>query len=161
MGAFLGMKRTARDVYYSHPCSAEVKIQLDQDCTNPGRQVAQTTKLCTVALGVCVSWVRKWLHIVHLVPRILVWLLDIWKICPLSVAVPLIPKYASRLREGKTLLFLLSISTSNNRSIFCCSVCTTSRIYEYRWLRRTAMWYQHITPESAYKELCYKCLPII
>ena len=105
MGAFPGINRNGREVDHSHPCSAEVKIRRGQGCTNPGWQVARATELRTAAPGFCVSSVWKWLHVVHLAPRILVWLLDFWKICALSGAVPLIPVYASRLRKGKFCFF--------------------------------------------------------
>jgi hypothetical protein len=65
MGTFPGIKRTGREVDHSHPFSVEVEIQRDQGCTNPGWQVAQATKLCTVAPGVYVSSVWKWLHILR------------------------------------------------------------------------------------------------
>jgi hypothetical protein len=37
-------------------------------------------------------WSSVWnlLHVAHLAPRFLVWLIDFWKICPLSGAVPLL-----------------------------------------------------------------------
>ena len=40
----------------------------------------QTTEFCTVAPNVCGSSVRKLLHVTLLMPRILRWLLDFWKI---------------------------------------------------------------------------------
>ena len=52
-----------------------------QRCTNSCRQVATATKLCTVATSICVSLVRKLLHVILLAPRILRWHLDMWKFC--------------------------------------------------------------------------------
>jgi len=43
-----------------------------QRCTNSYRQVATAT-------NICVSLVRKLLHVILLAPRILRWLLDMWK----------------------------------------------------------------------------------
>jgi hypothetical protein len=50
-----------------------------QGCTNPGRQVTRATKVCAAAPNI---WgFSRWhlLHITHLAPRILRWLLDFWK----------------------------------------------------------------------------------
>ena len=58
---------------------------LKQDCKNPGYQVTQATKICTTVHSVCGSSVWGLHLITLLVPRILRWLLDSWKICiPLS-----------------------------------------------------------------------------
>ena len=47
-----------------------------QGCTNPWRQVAVTTKCCTVALNICGFSVWNLLHVTPLAPRIFWWLLD-------------------------------------------------------------------------------------
>jgi hypothetical protein len=48
-----------------------------QGCTNPGRQVARSTKFCTVASNIC----GLLLQVTLLAPRILGWLLDFGGIC--------------------------------------------------------------------------------
>ena len=54
-----------------------------QGCTNPGRQVARTTKVCTVAPNICGFLVWNLLHITLMAPRILSWLLYFFKnMCP-------------------------------------------------------------------------------
>ena len=53
---------------------------VDQECTNPGRQVARATKFCMVELN-CGSSVWILLHVNLLAPRNLRWLLDFWKTC--------------------------------------------------------------------------------
>jgi len=47
-----------------------------QGCTIPGRQVAQSTKFCTVALNICGSSVLTLFHVTLLATRFLKWLLD-------------------------------------------------------------------------------------
>lgn len=48
---------------------------------NLGHEVAQVTKSFMVASNICWSSVWNLLYVTHLVPRILKWCLDIWKIC--------------------------------------------------------------------------------
>ena len=52
---------------------------LYQVCTNPRRQCTRTTKICTVALNVFGPTVWNFLHVTHLAPRILSWLLSFGK----------------------------------------------------------------------------------
>jgi hypothetical protein len=51
--------------------------------TNPGYYFAGASKIYTVEHNIFVSTVWNLLHIACLVPRILMWLLDCWKICEL------------------------------------------------------------------------------
>ena len=53
----------------------------DQGCTNPSFQVAVANEVCTVVPHIFWLWVQKLLHVILLVPRIVRWLLDFWKIC--------------------------------------------------------------------------------
>jgi hypothetical protein len=52
-----------------------------QECINPGRQVVVATKFCTLTPNIFGSSVWNMLHVTILVPKILRWLLCIWKIC--------------------------------------------------------------------------------
>jgi hypothetical protein len=56
-----------------------------QGCTNPKHLVAQTTKFCKVATYICGSSVWSLLHVIHLAPRILRWLLKFCKMCAFLV----------------------------------------------------------------------------
>ena len=58
-------------------------VILAQECTNPGRQVAAWSTICTVAPKICGSSVWNLLLVTLLVRRILKWLLDYYKICAL------------------------------------------------------------------------------
>ena len=55
-----------------------------QRCTNPGHQVAQVTKFWMVMPNICGSSVWNLLHMTHLAPRILKWLLEFWSCAPLA-----------------------------------------------------------------------------
>jgi hypothetical protein len=50
-----------------------------QGCTIPGRQVAQSTKVCTVALNICGSSALTLLHVTLPATTFLKRLLDFWK----------------------------------------------------------------------------------
>jgi hypothetical protein len=52
---------------------------LYQACTNLRRQCTRATKICTVALNVFGPTVWNFVHITHLAPRILSWLLNFGK----------------------------------------------------------------------------------
>jgi hypothetical protein len=55
---------------------------LGQGCTNPGRQIAMATEFFfTLAPNMCGPSVWNLLYVVLMAPRILRWLLDVWKIC--------------------------------------------------------------------------------
>jgi hypothetical protein len=56
-----------------------VKNVLKQGCINPGRQVVVATEFGTVARNVFGSSVGNLLYVTFLVPRILRWFLDFWK----------------------------------------------------------------------------------
>jgi len=53
----------------------------EQRGTNSGREVTLETTFCTVTSKICGSAVWNWLHVTLLVPRVLRWPLDFWKIC--------------------------------------------------------------------------------
>jgi len=59
----------------------ELRKIIKQVCTNSGRQVPWSAKFCAAVPYICGSAVWNFLHIAHLTPRILWWLLDFWKIC--------------------------------------------------------------------------------
>jgi hypothetical protein len=65
----------------SQVSSTQIWSFLKQGCTNPGLQVAMVTKFCTVVPNICGSSVWDLLHATLLVPRILRWLIDCWRIC--------------------------------------------------------------------------------
>jgi hypothetical protein len=44
-------------------------------------QVTWVTEFCVVAPTICGSSVWNWLDVTLMTPRILRWLLDVWKIC--------------------------------------------------------------------------------
>jgi len=52
-----------------------------QGRTNSAREVAGATELWTVAPNIGGSWVRNLVHVNHLAPGLLRWLLRVWKIC--------------------------------------------------------------------------------
>ena len=61
-------------------------ININQGCTNPRRQVAAAHTFHTVAPKICGSSQRNLLRVILLSPRIMRWLLDVWKICaPLTL----------------------------------------------------------------------------
>ena len=65
---------------------------------NPSRQVSLSTKLCTVAPDTCGSPVWNSLHVTHLAPIILMWLLDFSRVFALQkVQYILSGDHASRL----------------------------------------------------------------
>ena len=72
--------QTPEWLYYVSAGSSE------QGCTNPRHQVTKVIKLCTMEVTICASSQWNLLHVTLLVPRILRWLLDFWKIC-----IPLAP----------------------------------------------------------------------
>jgi hypothetical protein len=55
-------------------------VMLKGGCGNPVRQVVRATKFCTVAPNIC-GFLWNLLHVTPLPPRIVRFLLDIWKIC--------------------------------------------------------------------------------
>jgi hypothetical protein len=57
------------------------KNPIEDSCTNPRCQVMQATKFCTVVPNICGSWVWNLIHVILMVPRVLRWFLDFWKIC--------------------------------------------------------------------------------
>ena len=57
------------------------KIQIMQECTNPGLQVAPETTFCTVVSNICGSSVWISLHVTLLSPWILECLVSFWKVC--------------------------------------------------------------------------------
>jgi hypothetical protein len=57
------------------------KIQIMQECTNPGLQVALDTKFCTVTPNIPFSSVSNLMHVTLLPPLILEWLVSFWKVC--------------------------------------------------------------------------------
>ena len=61
----------------------------NEGCTNPGCQVARTTKFCSVAPKIFESSVWNLLHVTVRAPKIMSWLQDFfWKICaPLNLIV--------------------------------------------------------------------------
>jgi len=72
--------RSPELLYYVSAGSSE------QGCTNPTHQVAKVIKLYTMAVNICASSERNLLHVTILVPKILRWLQDFWKICiPLAL----------------------------------------------------------------------------
>ena len=54
---------------------------IDQGCTNVGQEVTIVTNFCTVMPNICGPSLWNLHHITFLLPRILGWLLDFWKIC--------------------------------------------------------------------------------
>ena len=50
-----------------------------QGCTNPERQVGQTTEFGTAGSDICGSSIRNGLHVSLLAPRILRWIPHFWK----------------------------------------------------------------------------------
>jgi len=54
----------------------ELRKIIKQVCTNSGRQVPWSAKFCAAVPYICGSAVWNFLHIAHLTPRILWWLLD-------------------------------------------------------------------------------------
>jgi hypothetical protein len=61
------------------------KKYLDQGCTNPGHQVAQTTEFYVVAANICGSSTCNLLYVTLLAPRILRWHIDFGKIYALPL----------------------------------------------------------------------------
>ena len=56
------------------------ELSIEQQCTNPGCQVAQVTKSCTLVPNIQGSSIWNLCRIAFLSPRILRWCLDFWKI---------------------------------------------------------------------------------
>jgi hypothetical protein len=52
-----------------------------QGCTYPGCKVTQVTTFCLVVTSICGSWEWNLLHVTHLAPKTLWWLLHFWKTC--------------------------------------------------------------------------------
>jgi hypothetical protein len=77
------------NIYTSHNWHNFLLIgRYTQEYTNPGCQIAQATDVLMVATEICGSSVKNLLHATFLVPRILRWLLDVWKICaPLDISI--------------------------------------------------------------------------
>jgi len=61
--------------------SVHFYIFLEQWCTNPAHNRAWMSKLCVVMPNVCGFSIQNVCHVTLLAPRILRWLLDVWKIC--------------------------------------------------------------------------------
>jgi len=55
-----------------------LKNPIEDSCTNPR---CQAIKFCTVVPNICGSWVWNLIHVILMVPRVLSWFLDSWKIC--------------------------------------------------------------------------------
>ena len=55
------------------------KKDLEEGCTNPGCQISQATKFCTVAPNICQSSAQRLFHVTFPVPRILRWSPGFWK----------------------------------------------------------------------------------
>ena len=59
----------------------EMRKIIKQGCANLGCQVPWSAKFCVAVPYICGSTVWNFLHVTHLTPRILWWLLEFWKIC--------------------------------------------------------------------------------
>lgn len=62
---------------------------IEDRCANPRCQVMQATKFCTAVPNICGSWVWNLIHVILMVPRVLRWFLDFWKICERDIIFPI------------------------------------------------------------------------
>ena len=77
-----------------------------QGYTNPGFQVAWLRKFCMVAPNICEGSIGNVLHVTLVVPRILIWVLDILKKCtPLQYGFP---------HHSQHCIFYFTAGSSNN-----------------------------------------------
>lgn len=67
--------------WIGNPSHPHMYNQLSQGCTNLERKVTRPTTSCTLASNICQSSIWNVLHVTILVPRILMCLLDFWKLC--------------------------------------------------------------------------------
>ena len=75
-----GFLRNSVDQLLVHEnLSVDAADGYNQGRTNPGRQVARSTKFCTAAPNMCGSLVWNLLHVTFVAPRILRRLLEFWK----------------------------------------------------------------------------------
>ena len=70
-------------------------LQTEMKCTNPRRRVIPSTQLCTLVPQRLRVLNMELAHVTLLVPRILRWLLDFWKICAYILIYLLTPKLLS------------------------------------------------------------------